>query len=807
MVGLMATGAGVLASRSLEAPPADANQPDVPGKGVGAGRVDSFGDPLPPGAIARLGTVRLRHGERIYSIVVSPDGQTLASRGQDRSVRLWDIASGKERACFRLDEFGVWSATVAFSPDGKLLATADFEQGAKGSVVRLWEVDTGKETRRLRVKEGMLTAVAFAPGGRTVAGVTGSTIHLWDADTGEELRELKGHTDEIEVIAFAPDGKTLASAGQDRSLRLWDTATGAELRRAAGDLALAEDVMWIGGVPLGGVRGFPGAVRQRGVVALAFSPDGKTVAAAASADKTFRLWDTASGKELPSVEGDSSQVTALAFLPDGKRVVSGGWDGMLRWWDVAGRKETRRVQGQDSPILSLALVPGGKALAVGGYRTVRLWSMTGDKELLPLGGHHQGVYRLAVAPDGKTVASASGGVDQAVYLWDPSTGKEVRRQRSPVSDPDLLTFAPDGKTLLVGRGGLLVLDTATGREVFRAGAPSGSAVAISPDGRFSCHHSDGDGVVVLRDAQTGKEVHRLQGYPRTFSSAAFSPDGRYLAGAFHSDPRAVVIWETRTGRRLCECKGGDPRTTFMSLAFSPDSRALATGGNDGKVRLWEVVTGGERCFFQGHLGAVLSLAFTPDAGRLISGGEDTLGMVWDVLGLTQAARDGPGAEEVSSLWADLAAADAARSHQAMGRLAAAPKAALALLRERLRPAPGASPERLARLIGDLDGDRFEVRESAARELEALGEVAEAALRQVCAKGSSLEVRRRAEDLLEKLALPGSSERLRQWRALELLELTATPEARGLLEELAGGAPEAMLTREAKASLERLRRGR
>jgi RNA polymerase sigma factor (sigma-70 family) len=808
-LSLAVTGTGLLAPRLLGERPAEAGQlgapgaapphPDAPGReGGGLARADRFGDPLPPGAIARLGSVRFRHGGRIYSLAPSPDGKVLVSRGLDGSVRLWDPASGKELACLRLSAAGNWTDTVAFSPDGKRLAAATGQPGTKGSAVVFWEASAAREAHRIEVKDGTVSAVAFAPDGKTLAGVTGDTIRLWDPVTGRELRRLKGHRDDIEALTFAPDGKTLASGGRDKTVRLWDPATGAELRTLQGELALAPDVQVIPG--LGRFTS-----KQRGVVAMAFSRDGTMLAVAASADQTFRLWDTASGKELPPFPGASLQVTTLTFLPDGKTLVSGGWDGTVRLWDVAGRKEVRRFQAQGrDPILSLALFPDGKTLAVGGRRTVRLWDLAGGREVRPLGVHHRGVHRLTFSPDGK--ALASGAYDGTVCLWDPSTGKEVRRLQGPADGIDRLTFSPDGKTLAVGQGTLLLLDAATGEEVLGSRASAWKGAALSPDGKFGCHYPDRDGVLALWDLQKGKEVRRLQGPPRSLSAITFSPDGKYLAVAFYSDPRAIVVWEVATGRKVSECKGG--HDTFHALAFSPDGKTLASDGGDGTVRLWEVVTGRERRCFRGHQGWVLSLAFSPDGSRLVSGGDDTLGLVWDMRGSGQPGRTAVGdlaAAELPALWADLASPDAARADRAALRLAANPGQALALLRERVRPVPGVSPQRLARLIADLDSDHFPVRQQATRELEGLADVAKPALLQARQAGLSLEVRRQAERLLEKLVVAQSPERLRQYRAIEVMEGMATPAARRLLEELAGGAPGALLTREAKASLERLAR--
>jgi hypothetical protein len=235
----------------------------------------------------------------------------------------------------------------------------------------------------------------------------------------------------------------------------------------------------------------------------------------------------------------------------------------------------------------------------------------------------------------------------------------------------------------------------------------------------------------------------------------------------------------------------------MALAFSPDSKTLAAGCWDGTVRLWEVVTGEERHRFRGHLSAVRALAFSPDGRRLGSGGEDTLGMVWDLAEPKTPKREG------DFLWNDLASADAATAYRASRALVGQGANGVAWLERHLKPVATVPAKQLADLIADLNSEQFVVRQKATQTLEALADAAELALRKALEADSPLEVRRRVEGLLNKLVLSRSPGRMRLFRAVETLEFLGTAEARRLLERLSGGAPGALLTREARASLERL----
>jgi len=281
--------------------------------------------------------------------------------------------------------------------------------------------------------------------------------------------------------------------------------------------------------------------------------------------------------------------------------------------------------------------------------------------------------------------------------------------------------------------------------------------------------------------------------------AAASPNGRLIA--YGSQPGYLAIHDVTTGKAVRVV--AEVADTPSYFAFTPDGRMLVWAGwNDPTLHLMEVATGKERHRFVGHRGPVTVLAFSADGRTLVSGGNDTTALVWDVVGRSAAKGD------LTTCWADLVDADAAKAFRAMRRLLQSPAEAVALLRKHVRPVPVVEAKRLKSLVADLDSDAFATREDATTALEKLGEGAAEACRAALAAGPSPEKRRRLERLLKPIdaeAESPSAERLRLSRSLELLERIPTAQAREVLKSLAGGAPGAWLTREAGEAL--ARRGR
>jgi hypothetical protein len=294
-----------------------------------------------------------------------------------------------------------------------------------------------------------------------------------------------------------------------------------------------------------------------------------------------------------------------------------------------------------------------------------------------------------------------------------------------------------------------------------------------------------------------------------FEAVAFSPDGRLVAaGAKEGEVRLIDVASGQTVRALKEHANAAYRSSLIyrdgrTVAFSPDGRMVAWGSWQ-VVQVWEVATGQERLAFEAHRGEVMSVAFFPDGRRLATGSPDTTALVWD---LASCAFDGSGPpakvkeDEWAGLWADLSGDDGHKAYRALWRAAAVPDEALPRLRSRVKAVPAPDRDRLARLVKDLDAEEFAVREKATDELAKLGGAAEAALRAALAGQPSAEVKQRVGSLLDKLRSAGP-EKVRDSRAVELLEHLGTAEAKDFLKELAGGAGGAWLTEEAKAAVRR-----
>jgi dipeptidyl aminopeptidase/acylaminoacyl peptidase len=329
-----------------------------------------------------------------------------------------------------------------------------------------------------------------------------------------------------------------------------------------------------------------------------------------------------------------------------------------------------------------------------------------------------------------------------------------------------------------------------------------------------------ENTVVLWDTKTGKQIRRFGPRREThYDTLVFSPDGRSIAtpaaqgmhGGSTID-REVVLWETATGKERLRIVRNEGQV--FRIAFSPNGRLLASvdwwampHARHDWIHVWDAWTGKEVGHLTGHRGGIRSFSFAPDGKTLASGGLDNTILIWDVTGLlpaTKSAAEKLSREELARCWDDLAGTDAARAYCSMAELSRHPQQTVGFINDNLAAHPGMIAEKLAHLIADLDNDAFKTRESASKELAKLGRLAEGALKKTLDENPSAELKRRIQNLLDKLEpKEDDPEQIRLLRVIEVLERLGTPEARSLLRKLAQEASIPDVAREARVSLQRL----
>jgi RNA polymerase sigma factor (sigma-70 family) len=850
--GIVSAAAGVLAQRGPAKQPAPHSQTDSPKsefKKADAQKVvvkkqvrnDEHGDPLPAEAIARVGTMRFRHGSQVYCVAFSPDGRLIASGSYHGDLCLWDRETGKlvRRFVEPLQDDRIRFVTaVAFSPDGEILASN------KGKAA-LWKVRSGKLLRHLD-RTFSICSMAFSPDGKSLALATNDEKGIWlfDPATGKACRAIAGHSGPVTAVAFSKEGKVLASGGTDKTARIWEFAGGREIHRfdhldRVVSVALAPDgkllavqttkQVFLWEVATG--REVHRFQAERQFWSLAFSPDGTRLTSANV------VWDATTGKEVCRLDGLPSSGTAfdpqgktlvpvtgatgglvtgaLAFAPDGKVLATGGYDGIIRLHDPATGKELPQPHESSwnrGMMMVCGFAPDGRWLAVRDNGGIHLCETASGKEIhrLPMmDDHGVSVFPLPVAlsPDGRMVIAAGA---KAIYQWDTATGNELRRIPCPRKWEELgataaLAFAPDGKTFACANyePTIRLWDTMTGEQLGQIGGDELGFYQLffSPDGKMlvseSLNHT-----MHLWDLAKRKELHS---WSLPFGCVqAFSPDGRTVAVG-----GPLILCDLASGKEIRRFSVNKANY----CAFSPDGRLLAVDADpdyypdrERTIQLLEVASGKVRARFAGHFGFPEPMLFSPDGTMLATGSSDTTALIWDVTGRRSDGRlrtEKLSADGLIALWSDLAADEGQAAHRAIWTLAAAPGQALSLLKEKLPPIQAGISPRINELIEALDSNQYAVREKVTGELEELGDSAEPALQKTLSGNPTLEARRRIEQLLRK---PDTSPQfLQKLRAVEVLEHIATSEARELLRSLAKGDPEARVTQEAKASLERLAR--
>jgi WD40 repeat protein len=572
---------------------------------------DRYGDPLPPGALLRLGTLRLRHKYPIWGLAFSPDGKTLAADTHSRQVFLYDVTTGKEFNTFRKPSDD--SMLLLFTPGGKLLG---LHKPWNEEAVYLWDLAAGKKSCLLQLpkKEKASSPIAL-PDDKTLAMLrfprskSGGPpeVVLWDLASKKPLRRFRLPEGHIGATVCSRDGKILATVdtpSQDATsaVRLWNLATGTERRQLDGN---------------------PGQVTS-----LAFTPDDK-VLITASLDESVRLWDVASGKERRrlDVAAGINHAQAFAISPDGKLLAASGFRGAIRLIDLATGREVSPWAAHQAAVQSVAFSPDGRLLATAGDdHDVRLWDAATGRPQRQLRGHRSPVLAVAFAPDG-TLASAEDGCRGPddyrpceIRLWNPSSGQLLHSWQGWQGPPSLrslaLAFSPDGRRLADGGSGryhrnrwfgeVALYDPATGRKERMLKPGDGQviahalAVAFSPDGKLLA--SGGENLkVLLWNLDTGEKRRTLELPPQKKAPAgdekfpppgrattlAFTPDGRTLAGM--EEDRSLYLWEVATGKIRRREPLFPPGTQGDSnLALSPDGRLLAAADKDGRVCVWDL---------------------------------------------------------------------------------------------------------------------------------------------------------------------------------------------------------------------------
>ncbi|KKF94022.1 Vegetative incompatibility protein HET-E-1 [Ceratocystis platani] len=564
------------------------------------------------------------HRRAVQSVVFSNDGQRLASKSFDNTVKIWNATSGVclhtlESHC---DLLGLVS--IMFSNDGQRLVL-----GCKDHTAKIWDVTSGACLHTLEGHDSSVTSVVFSPDGhRLASGSWDMTAKIWDATSGACLHTLEGHRDWVIPVVFSNDGQRLATGSDDGTVGIWDATFGTCLHTLQGhdgsitSVAFTKDGHRLASGSMGkalmmcmdsasdavksevdlGNMQMQASGLHSNTVKIWDATSGRL--ASVSFDGTVKIWDATSGACLHTLEGYKDAITSVVFSPDGDRLASASQDKTVKIWDATFGSCLQTLEGHDA----------------------RIWDATLGTSLQTPKGHDETVTSVVFSNDGQRLASLSD--HGTVKIWDVTSGAHLHTLEGHYRVVNSAAFSNDGQRLASGSwdNTVKIWDVTSGTclHTFKVCDGVITSVVFSNDGQRLASWSAG-GQYKTTVADSGAPVYTLEGHDKTFKFGEFSEDINPLPSKY--DGKAVKIWDVTSGECLNTLEGHDEMV--MSAVFSNDGQRLVSGSWEKTVNIWDVTSGTCLHTLKGHRKAVTSVMFSNDGQQLASGSWDKTVKIWD----------------------------------------------------------------------------------------------------------------------------------------------------------------------------------
>jgi WD40 repeat protein/serine/threonine protein kinase len=534
------------------------------------------------------------HTLALNACAVTPDGRRVVSASDDRTLRVWDIDSGRALATLEGHAGRVIACSV--TPDGRRVVSASSDH-----TLKVWDIDRGLMLASLHGHTDYVTACAITPDGRRVVSASEDrTVRIWDLDRARLLITLEGHTGWVNACAITPSGRHVVSASCDKTLKVWDLDAGRAVTTLTGHTG------W--------------------VLACAICGDGKRVASA-SEDGTARLWNLDTGRAIATFVGHTGWVTACAITPDDRRLVSASHDRTLKVWDIATGRVLATFEGHAGWVTACAVMPDGQRVVTASEdETLKLWNLTGGSAEI-LEGHTGWVTAVRITPDGRHAVSAS--ADHTLKVWDPGNGRVVCTMAGHDGWVTTCIVSPDGSRVLSASDDctLKLWDLHSGRLITTFVDPAGwvHGCALTPDGRRMVSTSY-DRTLKVWDVDTGRVLVTCEGHTDMLTACVLTPDGRRIISA--SRDLTLKAWDLDSGRLLTTLEGHSD-TIFM-CAIAPDGRRVVSTSFDKTLKVWDIDRACLLSTLEGHTDSVYGCAITPDGRRAVSVSHDRTLKIWDL---------------------------------------------------------------------------------------------------------------------------------------------------------------------------------